>query len=34
MLSPSMSPLEKPVPLHGAEQAEEEVDVLQLPVSQ
>lgn len=33
VLSPSMSLLEEPVPHHGAEQAEEEVDVLLLPVS-
>ena len=33
VLSPSMSPLEEPVPWHGAEQVEEEVDVLLLPMS-
>lgn len=33
VLSPSTSPLENPVPLHRAEQAEEEVDVLLLPMS-
>ena len=33
MLSPSTSLLEEPIPPHGAEQVEEEVDALLLPMS-